>query len=490
MSIRSPLHPTPLPHREETAWDIMDRLMQALHDCERTGEQIHLTLDALRQSLDADVVLWYSGSEHEAEPSSEEFLSSSWCCQVMEHILDPKPVDSLSVRNVLPNANDALAPWPHSWALACLSRTRDIWIAAGRFQPGRAFRAADLKILSLARRMLLDQRRQTVTQVKLKETLLSFIRCMTATIDAKDPTTGGHSERVARMAMRLGRQMCLPEPTLGDVYLGGILHDIGKIGVQDSILQKPDKLTRAEFAELKKHVTIGDRILANLKPFEHLRPGVRNHHERWDGKGYPDGLAGEETPFLARLLAVADACDAMLSPRPYRPAMSTPDVETILMEGAGSQWDPCIIEHFMACRSDLYSICYNGTGETSLSAVDRAANLNDSMLAPQRFGPETTCRCFQNVASADSKWQVSAKGPERFKTATKGTKSTKNCTYFLCALCIVCGSCSRWRTTSKDRPSSDETPGASRSRKRSAILLAIARTPVPRRRARRRAACT
>ena len=143
--------------------------------------------------------------------------------------------------------------------------------------------------------MLLDQRRQTVTRGKLKEALLSFIRCMTATIDAKDPTTGGHSERVARMAMRLGRQMCLPEATLGDIYLAGILHDIGKIGVQDSILQKPEKLTAAEFAELKKHVTIGDRILANLRPFEHLRPGVRNHHDAGTAKATPTSLAARKS---------------------------------------------------------------------------------------------------------------------------------------------------------------------------------------------------
>jgi HD-GYP domain-containing protein (c-di-GMP phosphodiesterase class II) len=231
--------------------------------------------------------------------------------------------------------------------------------------------------------MLHNQRRQAVTQAKLKETLIGFVRCMTATIDAKDRTTGGHSERVARMAVRLGKELQLQETVLGDIYLAGILHDIGKIGIQDSILQKPDKLTAEEFDHLKQHVVIGDRIISNLKPFHHLRPGVRNHHERWDGRGYPDGLRGAESPLLARLLAVADACDAMLSPRPYRAAMPVTKMEAILLQGAGSQWDASIVEHFMQCRDDLYSICFDGGAEMLTDVVERAMLITDnSYVAP------------------------------------------------------------------------------------------------------------
>jgi HD-GYP domain-containing protein (c-di-GMP phosphodiesterase class II) len=206
---------------------------------------------------------------------------------------------------------------------------------------------------------------------------------MTATIDAKDSCTGGHSERVARMAVRLGKQMGLPETVLGDIYLAGILHDIGKIGVQDSILQKPDKLTPEEFAHLRQHVIIGDRIISNLKPFHHLRPGVRNHHERWDGTGYPDRLRGQETPLLARLLAVADSCDAMLSARPYRDAMPITKMEAVLLGGAGSQWDESIIDHFMECRDDIYSICFDGGGEMIAVAVERAALVTDGSSVVQ-----------------------------------------------------------------------------------------------------------
>ncbi|HEV8060585.1 MAG TPA: HD-GYP domain-containing protein [Gemmataceae bacterium] len=371
------------PHRgHDAAWELMDRLMQDLDSCERANEQIHLTLEAVRQGLAANVVFWFDIREEKLQAAADTKLPDGWAHAVMAAAAaQSQPTDGQAVRNLEPRPAPGVNPWPHSLALVPLNRSRKIWIGAGRFQPGHPFRSADLRILSLARRMLHNQRRQALTHGKLKETLIGFVRCMTATIDAKDHTTGGHSERVARMAVRLGKQLAVPETVLGDIYLAGILHDIGKIGIQDSVLQKPDKLTVEEFEHLKQHVIIGDRIISNLKPFNHLRPGVRNHHERWDGKGYPDGLSGSATPLLARLLAVADSCDAMLSPRPYRAAMPITKMEAILLQGAGSQWDPTIVDHFMECRDDLYSICFEGSGETIAIAVERAALVTDSTLS-------------------------------------------------------------------------------------------------------------
>jgi HD-GYP domain-containing protein (c-di-GMP phosphodiesterase class II) len=357
----------------------MDRLMQELDDCERAKEQIRLTLEAVRQGLAANVVFWFDMREDKLHAVAETPLPDSWGRTVMAAVnAQCLSTDGTAARALEIKPAIDVKPWPHSLALAPLNRSRKIWIGAGRFQPGHRFKSADLRILSLARRMLHNQRRQASTHGKLKETLVGFVRCMTATIDAKDSTTGGHSERVARMAVRLGKQMGLPETVLGDIYLAGILHDIGKIGVQDSILQKPDKLTVEEFAHLRQHVIIGDRIISNLKPFHHLRPGVRNHHERWDGAGYPDRLRGQETPLLARLIAVADSCDAMLSPRPYRDAMPITKMEAVLLAGAGSQWDEDIVDQFMECRDDIYSICFDGGGEMIAVAVERAALVTDS----------------------------------------------------------------------------------------------------------------
>ncbi len=122
---------------------------------------------------------------------------------------------------------------------------------------------------------------------------------------------------------------------------------------------------------IEKHTVIGDAILSHVGQFAHLRPAVRNHHERWDGKGYPDHLAGEATPLPARILAVADACDAMLSDRPYRRGMPPERLDVVLRDGAGSQWDPEIIAHFFRCRDDVYAMHQRGVGDSVARAVEQ-----------------------------------------------------------------------------------------------------------------------
>jgi HD-GYP domain-containing protein (c-di-GMP phosphodiesterase class II) len=169
------------------------------------------------------------------------------------------------------------------------------------------------------------------------------------------------------MAARLGQQMGLPEPVLSDLFLAGLLHDIGTIGLRETVLQKPGRLTIEEMAHIQEHPVIGDQLLADLRPLQHLRPGVRHHHERHDGKGYPDGLAGEQIPLLARILAVAEACDAMLSNRPYRPALTPANVETALVEGAGTQWDPEVVAYFLACRHDVFALARRPAAEPANS---------------------------------------------------------------------------------------------------------------------------
>src|SRR5262249_3706701 len=145
----------------------------------------------------------------------------------------------------------------------------------------------------------------------LKELMVGLARSLTAAIDAKDSYTFGHSERVARIGVELGRALGMEGDALSDLYLAGLLHDVGKIGIPDALLQKSEKLTSAEFDIIKQHVTIGYQILSDLRPIRHLLCAVLYHHERYDGGGYPEGLAGEAIPLLARVLAVADAYDAM-----------------------------------------------------------------------------------------------------------------------------------------------------------------------------------
>lgn len=186
--------------------------------------------------------------------------------------------------------------------------------------------------------------------------LLQFVGSLVTTIDAKDSYTRGHSERVAEVSRCLARQLGLSERDLDDCFNAGLLHDIGKIGVNDAILQKTDALTSEEYEHVKQHPMIGYRILRGLKSMHRLLPGVRNHHEEYAGSGYPDRLAGNEIPLLARILAVADSYDAMRSDRPYRKGMPLSQVEHIFRNGSGQQWDPDVIAAYFEARDEIRKI--------------------------------------------------------------------------------------------------------------------------------------
>ncbi len=206
----------------------------------------------------------------------------------------------------------------------------------------------------------------------LKELLVGLVRSLTSSIDAKDPYTFGHSERVGRVAVELGRELGLEADEVSDLYLAGLLHDIGKIGVRDVVLCKKGPLTDEERDHIQQHVTIGHAILADLHPIRHLLPGVLYHHERYDGAGYPERLAGEAIPVIARILAVADAYDAMGTSRPYREAMTLDRIEGILRQGAGTQWDRTVIDAFMRARHKIHAIRQRGIGESLRHAVNGA----------------------------------------------------------------------------------------------------------------------
>ena len=206
----------------------------------------------------------------------------------------------------------------------------------------------------------------------IKDILVGLTRSLTAAIDAKDAYTYGHSERVAHAAVELGRELGLQEAEQNDIYLAGLLHDIGKIGIRDEILTKKEPLTADEFKQIQQHPVIGHRILADLHAIAHLLPGVLYHHELYDGSGYPAGLKRDEIPLLARILAVADSFDAMNTSRPYRAALGPERVDQILREGAGIQWDPLVIDAYFRCRDRLAAIRQRGLGESLRNALDGA----------------------------------------------------------------------------------------------------------------------
>jgi HD-GYP domain-containing protein (c-di-GMP phosphodiesterase class II) len=196
-----------------------------------------------------------------------------------------------------------------------------------------------------------------------KEALLvGVIQSLVNTIDAKDAYTCGHSDRVASISKRIAREMGFSDSECEQVHMAGLLHDIGKIGVPDTVLGKPEELSEDEFKLVRKHPTIGFDILKHLKPLEYALPGVLYHHETMDGQGYPFGLIGEQIPLLGRIIAVADSYDAMTSDRNYRRGLSTVVAEDVLLKGSGSQWDGVVIDAFFAARADIHAIC--GTART------------------------------------------------------------------------------------------------------------------------------
>ena len=190
-----------------------------------------------------------------------------------------------------------------------------------------------------------------------QEFLASVVRAMTSAIDAKDPYTCGHSDRVARISVRLAKELHCDAETLHTLYMAGLLHDIGKIGIDDAVLRKPGKLTPEEFDHIKLHPGLGHRILADIHQLHSVLPAVLHHHEQWDGKGYPHGLAGEAIPRIARIVAVADAYDAMTSDRPYREGIEPERVDQIFRDGAGKQWDAEVVAAYFAARQDVLDIC-------------------------------------------------------------------------------------------------------------------------------------
>jgi HD-GYP domain-containing protein (c-di-GMP phosphodiesterase class II) len=169
-------------------------------------------------------------------------------------------------------------------------------------------------------------------------------QALATAIDAKDTYTHGHSTRVAALSRQIAKEAGFTEKDCDQVYFAGLLHDVGKIGISNEIINKAGKLTDEEFAQIKLHPILGYQILSIIKESPSLSIGAHYHHERYDGRGYPDGLSGEDIPEIARIIAVADACDAMSSNRSYRNRLTQAEVRDELIDGIGTQFDPRFAE--------------------------------------------------------------------------------------------------------------------------------------------------
>jgi len=190
-----------------------------------------------------------------------------------------------------------------------------------------------------------EELNRTYDQLRIR--YMDTIEALRLAVDAKDVYTRGHSDRVAYYSIKIGKLLGLNEEELEKLRIGGIFHDVGKIGTTDDILLKSERLNQGEFDEIKKHPLKGAHILSAVSMFKDVVPLVKSHHERIDGRGYPEGLKGEDIPFMARIITVADAFDAMMSDRMYRSKLKLDDAIKQLVEGAGTQFDFFIVQRFL-----------------------------------------------------------------------------------------------------------------------------------------------
>ena len=192
------------------------------------------------------------------------------------------------------------------------------------------------------------------TYEKLEKAYLDSIQTLRYTVEAKDPYTRGHSDRVSKYSVLIGKYLGLSDSDLKTLEVGGLFHDIGKIGIPDSILLKESKLTDDEYSQIKNHPSIGAHILCNAEVFQDIILIVKHHHERFDGNGYPGKLKGNDIPYLARIAAVADTYDAMTSRRTYRDPLSLDVVKAEIERCSGTQFDPEIAKVFLDILNNHY----------------------------------------------------------------------------------------------------------------------------------------
>ncbi len=234
------------------------------------------------------------------------------------------------------------------------SRKRVIWIAVIA-----VFASLYTALALLVRKASSTIKRQAVTlrsrsrelmesYRRLEESSLEAIESLNATVDAKDPYTAGHSARVQGIALAVAEELGLARDSLDAIRFGGLFHDIGKIAVPDSILTKPEALDDDEYAAIKRHPADGAEIVSHFSRLHDAVPIIRHHHERWDGKGYPDGVAGNAIPPEACIVGLADAWDAMTSDRPYRHALSVDEAAAEVRRCRGTQFSPAVVDAFFA----------------------------------------------------------------------------------------------------------------------------------------------
>ena len=244
---------------------------------------------------------------------------------------------------------------PYASRLLAVPLQRQEQVLGGLFvlnKPSGEFDSVDSKLLNSIANECAIYLENSILFADVHGLMMGLLHSLTSAVDAKDAYTCGHSERVALLSRNLAIGIGRPDAEVDQIYMAGLLHDVGKIGVPEAVLQKTGRLTPEEFEQMKTHPQIGARILADVKQIKALVPGVLHHHERYDGKGYPSGLAGAEIPLMGRIICLADCFDAMTSNRTYRKALPLEVALTEIRRCAGTQFDPSLAEAFLRTGPD------------------------------------------------------------------------------------------------------------------------------------------
>jgi putative nucleotidyltransferase with HDIG domain len=267
--------------------------------------------------------------------------------------------------------------------------------SSGSGRAGEArFRRTDAALLLPFAALLGAQLRAARQHRESQEVLVGLTRALAAAVDLRDAFALGHSERVARIAVELAREVGLSDDELIDVYLTGLLHDIGKIGLPDAVLRKRAPLTPSELSQVRQHVILGSRMVSALHAMARLTPAVLHHHERYDGTGYPDGLKGDSIPLVARILAVAESYDAMTTSGLGPVEAARGNALEALAQGADRQWDGRVVEALLRCHDRIRAIqerCLNESQDSAWHEVSFAGTgPGDVTALPWGFPPSAS----------------------------------------------------------------------------------------------------
>jgi HD-GYP domain-containing protein (c-di-GMP phosphodiesterase class II) len=346
------------------------------------GQQSRQSLESLRTLLKAEAVAVFLYQDIQLNNCGLEPMitgRATWTLDnvraLMQRVQKPALGDSLILNSISMQLQSSQL---HSCIVVPIGNIEPIGyvvainhrnVAIDRDHPG--FSSGDAELLHELAGYLLSDGNSNILIQESEQLVWGTLRAMSNAIEARDPYTHGHSERVAHVSYEIAVRMQLSEVACQEIYLAGILHDIGKIGIPDHVLMKPGKLTQEELLIIQRHPEIGHRILEELGKLKFALPGVLYHHERMDGTGYPHRLRGDAIPLMARIIAVSDAFDAMTSSRVYRNAMDRQRACEILRQGVGTQWDDHAVSACLDFIEEEELVMSDGTSAT------RSANRAD-----------------------------------------------------------------------------------------------------------------